>query len=55
LFRRLSASRLIIYGFIALMVVGTALLKLPWATTEGNSLVDALFVAVSCGTALQIS
>jgi trk system potassium uptake protein len=55
LFRRLSASRLIVYGFLALMVVGTALLKLPWATKDGISLVDAFFVAVSCGTVTGLS
>jgi trk system potassium uptake protein len=55
LFGRLSASRLIVYGFLALMVIGTALLKLPWATKDGISLVDALFVAVSCGTVTGLS
>jgi trk system potassium uptake protein len=45
LFGRLSASRLIVYGFIALVGGGTALLKLPWATTDGISLVNAFFVA----------
>jgi trk system potassium uptake protein len=55
LFRRLSASRLIVYGFLALVVGGTALLELPWATTEGISLVNAFFVAVSCGTVTGLS
>jgi len=31
------------------------LLKLPWATTDGISLVNAFFVAVSCGTVTGIS
>jgi hypothetical protein len=43
LFGRLSASRLIVYGFLALVAGGTALLKLPWATTDGISLVNAFF------------
>lgn len=55
MFGRLSASRLIVYGFIALVVGGTALLKLPWATTDGISLVNAFFVAVSCSTVTGLS
>jgi trk system potassium uptake protein TrkH len=53
--RQLSASRLIVYGFLALVLGGTALLKLPWATTGGISLVNAFFVAVSCGTVTGLS
>ena len=37
------------------MAGGTALLKLPWATTDGISLVNAFFVAVSCGTVTGLS
>ena len=55
MFRRHSASRLIVYGFLALVAGGTALLKLPWATTDGISLLDAFFVAVSCGTVTGLS
>ena len=55
MFGRLSASRLIVYGFIALVAGGTALLKLPWATTDGISLVNAFFVAVSCSTVTGLS
>jgi trk system potassium uptake protein len=55
LFGRLSASRLIVYGFLALVAGGTALLKLPWATTDGISLVNAFFVAVSCSTVTGLS
>jgi hypothetical protein len=55
LFRRLSASRLIVYGFLALVAGGTALLELPWATKDGISLVNAFFVAVSCGTVTGLS
>ena len=55
MFGRLSASRLIVYGFIALVGGGTALLKLPWATTDGISLVNAFFVAVSCSTVTGLS
>jgi trk system potassium uptake protein TrkH len=49
-FGRLSASRLIVYGFLALVGAGTALLMLPWSTTDGISLVNAFFVATSCVT-----
>ncbi|MGH3107601.1 MAG: TrkH family potassium uptake protein [Rubrobacter sp.] len=55
MFGRLSASRLIVYGLIALVGGGTALLKLPWATTDGISLVNAFFVAVSCSTVTGLS
>ena len=55
MFGRLSASRLIVYGFIALVAGGTALLKLPWATTDGISLVNAFFVAVSRSTVTGLS
>jgi trk/ktr system potassium uptake protein len=50
LFGRLSASRLIVYGFVALVAAGTALLELPWSTKHGIHLIDALFVATSCAT-----
>src|SRR5688572_22022856 len=55
LFGRLSASRLIVYGFVALVAAGTALLMLPWSTTDGISLVNALFVATSCVTVTGLS
>ena len=55
MFGRLSASGLIVYGFLALLAGGTALLKLPWATTDGISLVNAFFVAVSCSTVTGLS
>jgi trk system potassium uptake protein len=50
LFGRLSGSQFIVYGFFALVGAGTALLMLPWSTTGGISLVNALFVATSCVT-----
>jgi trk system potassium uptake protein len=49
-FGRLSASQFIVYGFFALVVAGTALLKAPWSTTGGISLTNAFFVATSCVT-----
>ena len=50
MFGRLSASQLIVYGFFALVGAGTALLMLPWSTSDDISLVNALFVATSCVT-----
>jgi trk system potassium uptake protein len=50
MFGRLSASRLIVYGFFALVAAGTALLMLPWSTKSGISIIDAFFVATSCTT-----
>ncbi|MBA2535001.1 MAG: hypothetical protein H0V21_08310 [Rubrobacter sp.] len=55
MFGRLSASRLIVYGFVALVAGGTALLMLPWSTNRGISFVDAFFVATSCGTVTGLS
>jgi trk system potassium uptake protein TrkH len=46
---------LIVYGFLMLVVGGTAMLKLPWATKDEISLVNAFFVAVSCGTVTGLS
>ncbi|HYQ84040.1 MAG TPA: hypothetical protein VEP28_08565, partial [Rubrobacter sp.] len=48
--RRLSTPRLIIVGFIALMALGTVLLKLPLSTERGISWIDAMFVSVSAGS-----
>jgi hypothetical protein len=47
--RRFSHRRLIVYGFAALMALGTLLLKLPASTESGISWVDAFFVSVSSG------
>lgn len=53
--RRLSTPRLIVLGFLALMALGTVLLKLPVATRDGISWVDAVFVAVSAGSVTGLS
>ena len=52
---RLSAPRLIVYGFLALVGAGTALLMLPWSTTDGISPSNAFFVATSCVTVTGLS
>ena len=53
--RRFSTPRLIVYGFLALMGLGTLLLKLPASTESGISWVDAFFVSVSCGSVTGLS
>ena len=53
--RRFSTPRLIVYGFLALMGLGTVLLKLPASTQDGISWVDAFFVSVSAGSVTGLS
>ena len=53
--RWFSTPRLIVYGFLALMALGTVLLKLPVSTQGGISWVDAFFVSVSCGSVTGLS
>ena len=53
--RRLSTPRLIVVGFLALMALGTVLLKLPLSTERGISWVDAMFVSVSAGSVTGLS
>ena len=56
--RRLTPARIIIFGFLALILAGAALLTLPFATRDGQgaSFEDALFTATSatCVTGLVI-
>ncbi len=48
---QLSATRLVILGFAGLVLLGTVLLKLPWATAApGISWLDAFFEATSAVT-----
>ena len=53
--RRFSTPRIIVYGFAALMALGTLLLKLPASTESGISWMDAFFVSVSCGSVTGLS
>jgi trk system potassium uptake protein TrkH len=53
--RRLSTTQLIVFGFLALMALGTVLLKLPVSTQRGISWVDAMFVSVSSGSVTGLS
>ena len=55
---RVSPARIIIFGFLGLILLGTALLMLPFSTREwgGASFFDALFTATSatCVTGLVV-
>ena len=53
--RRLSTPQLIVFGFLALMALGTVLLKLPASTHRGISWMDAMFVSVSAGSVTGLS
>lgn len=56
--RKLSSSQIIIIGFAAVILVGSILLMLPWATNDraGASFADAVFTATSavCVTGLVV-
>ncbi|KFN14875.1 ktr system potassium uptake protein B [Bacillus pseudomycoides] len=49
-FIRLSPPQILAMGFFCLIVVGGMLLKLPFATKESISWVDAFFTATSAAT-----
>ena len=55
---RVSPARIIIFGFLLLILLGTALLMLPFSTRVwgGASFFDALFTATSatCVTGLVV-
>lgn len=55
-YRRLSPPQLLVFGFVAVILLGTALLMLPYSTTKGITLVDALFTSTSavCVTGLIV-
>ena len=53
--RWFSTPRLIVYGFLALMALGTVLLKLPVSTQAGISWANAFFVSVSAGSVTGLS
>ncbi len=53
---KLSSAQLLVSGFLGMIALGTALLMLPFATTGGISLIDALFTSTSavCVTGLIV-
>ena len=54
--REINAPRILIFGYLGIIMLGTALLLLPIATRNGISLIDALFTASSslCVTGLIV-
>ncbi len=56
--KRLSSSQIIIFGFMAVILIGTLLLMIPLSTQDGNgaNFADALFTATSavCVTGLVV-
>ncbi len=54
---RLSESRVLIIGFALIILVGSLLLKLPWAAASGESItwVEAIFTATSATTVTGLS
>jgi|SRR5690554_3088998 len=54
--RALNPARVLVFGFLALIVVGALLLRLPQATVEGLSFLEAFFTATSavCVTGLAV-
>jgi len=53
---RLTPARVLVLGFLALIIIGTVLLTLPVSTYQGISILDALFTATSavCVTGLVV-
>lgn len=53
---KLSAPQILVMGFISVILFGAALLMLPFSTTKGITLVDALFTSTSavCVTGLTV-
>lgn len=58
LLKKLSPARLIALGFISVILLGSALLMLPWSTNEGFKInyIDALYTSTSavCVTGLVV-
>jgi trk system potassium uptake protein TrkH len=54
--KEINAPRLLIFGYIGIVGIGTLLLLLPFATNNGISVIDALFTASSgiCVTGLIV-
>lgn len=54
--KEINAPRLLIFGYLGIIAIGTILLYLPISTTRGITLIDALFTASSglCVTGLIV-
>jgi len=55
-FSSVNPVRLLVFSFLVVILIGTGLLSLPFATTNGISLIDALYTATSavCVTGLIV-
>lgn len=53
---KISPPQILVVGFLAAILIGTGLLLLPYATTEGISIMDAFFTSTSavCVTGLIV-
>jgi trk system potassium uptake protein TrkH len=56
LHKEINAPRVLLFGYLGIIAIGTLLLSLPFATRNGISLIDALFTASSslCVTGLIV-
>ena len=58
IFAHLTTARLLLFGFLSVIILGTLLLLLPFSTQKGKSIsfIDALFTATSatCVTGLSV-
>jgi trk system potassium uptake protein TrkH len=54
--KEINAPRVLLFGYLGIIAIGTTLLSLPFATRHGISLIDALFTASSslCVTGLIV-
>lgn len=54
--KRLSPPQILVLGFLSVILIGTILLMLPFSSTKGCSVIDALFTATSavCVTGLIV-
>jgi trk system potassium uptake protein TrkH len=54
--KEINAPRVLVFGYIGIIAIGTILLCLPFATTRGITFIDALFTASSslCVTGLIV-
>ena len=54
--KRLSPPQILVLGFLSFITIGTVLLMLPFSSTKGCSVIDALFTATSavCVTGLIV-
>ncbi|MEO0184525.1 MAG: TrkH family potassium uptake protein [candidate division WOR-3 bacterium] len=54
--REINPARILVFGYITIIVIGTALLCLPFSTTNSISIIDSFFTATSalCVTGLIV-